>query len=125
MKSLSIILLYPLVLEAATPPTKGPAHYTLAIYSGSSPSGQRLSQVVLDCHPMGGTHPHSAQACSALDKANGYFDKLSSNGAFCTDNFEPITATAEGNGYGHPTHFTKTYSNRCALVSESDGVFDI
>ncbi|KAK9768158.1 hypothetical protein K7432_001405 [Basidiobolus ranarum] len=99
------------------------AHYQLVIHKGEDTTGKVLSQVTLNCHPTGGSHPHAKQACSALDKAEGDFEKLHNSGGICNFIFDPVTVTAKGRGFGKKVNFKKTFSNSCVADGETDGVF--
>ncbi|WP_158892812.1 SSI family serine proteinase inhibitor [Amycolatopsis anabasis] len=80
-------------------------------------------QVSLTCDPAGGTHPKSGEACAAIARANGDFDKLPVRRQACTLEYSPITATAKGNWRGKAVDFTREYPNKCAADAESSGVF--
>jgi hypothetical protein len=80
--------------------------------------------VVLDCDPVGGTHPAAADACADLSTANGHFDAIHEQQAHpCPMIYQPVTAKATGTWRGQPIDFSQTYPNRCTLGSETGSVF--
>ncbi len=81
--------------------------------------------VELSCDPPGGTHPTAAQACTTLTQVNGDFTQLEPDPeTFCTANYDPVTATAEGTYNGKPVSYQETFGNSCAMASTLGATFD-
>ncbi|MBK1786552.1 serine protease [Prauserella sp. ASG 168] len=79
--------------------------------------------VQLDCDPASGTHPATADACDALEAADGDFARLATKNQACTMIFAPLQAEATGHWRGEPVRFSTEYSNECVADAESAGVF--
>lgn len=80
--------------------------------------------VLLQCAPgPSGPHPAASDACAALEKAKGDFDKLPGNPRACTKQYEPVTVSAKGSWGTHRTAWRKTYPNACVLETATGPVF--
>lgn len=87
-------------------------------------SGTTISSTVA-CEPVSGTHPNAAAVCDALSKVDGDFTKIPrSKGMACSDDFKPVTVTAQGDWHGKAVNFTHTYSNRCYANIAMGKIFD-
>ncbi|MET9508406.1 SSI family serine proteinase inhibitor [Streptomyces flavidovirens] len=107
---------------AAVPGGPTPPHGLFLTVSGSGSTWIR--GVVLQCVPRpAGPHPEASDACAALDRAKGDFDKLPGNPRACTKQYEPVTVSASGNWRGLPTSWHKTYPNACVLDTATGPVF--
>lgn len=56
-------------------------------------------------------------ACTALRAVNREFERLIGDDTLCPQNFDPVSAHADGLWKGFPVRFAKIYSNRCVEVS--------
>ncbi|MCD9145755.1 SSI family serine proteinase inhibitor [Streptomyces albireticuli] len=79
--------------------------------------------VQLTCPDAGGHHPHAAAACADLQRAKGEPDALAGEGHLCTREYDPVTATVEGDWNGRPLVWHKTYPNACGLDAATGAVF--
>ncbi|MEB3370245.1 SSI family serine proteinase inhibitor [Saccharopolyspora mangrovi] len=81
--------------------------------------------VVLRCHPTGGNHKHTVEACAQLDQVGGSFTALQAEEPrACTLEYAPVMVSATGAWRGSEVRFEETYSNMCALRVETGVVFD-
>ncbi|MGP4016717.1 SSI family serine proteinase inhibitor [Saccharopolyspora sp. 5N708] len=84
------------------------------------------STTVLQCHPVGGTHKHAAQACTLLDEANGNLNLVDADPTrACTMEYNPIKATAVGRWHGLEVRFEQEFPNRCVLTAKTGVVFNL
>lgn len=79
--------------------------------------------VQLTCEPDAGTHPRAHEACTALESADGDFNRLPVKQQRCTMIYSPVQARAHGHWEGEPVQFTTEYSNSCFADARSGGVF--
>ncbi|RLU79330.1 protease inhibitor SIL-V5 [Streptomyces griseocarneus] len=79
--------------------------------------------VQLACPEGGGPHPHGAEACAALWRAQGEPGAVIGDGHRCTREYDPVTAAIEGDWNGHPVVWHKTYPNACALDAAKGPLF--
>ncbi|MEV4442908.1 SSI family serine proteinase inhibitor [Streptomyces sp. NPDC049577] len=79
--------------------------------------------VRLSCPEPRGHHPHAAEACERLRLAQGRPDALPMERRLCTREYDPVTATAEGDWNGRPVTWRKTFPNACALEAATGAVF--
>ncbi|MFI9723182.1 SSI family serine proteinase inhibitor [Streptomyces sp. NPDC052396] len=68
-------------------------------------------------------HPHAAEACASLTAAQGRLDALAGDHHLCTREYEPVTATADGDWHGAALHWRKDYPNACELDAATGAVF--
>jgi hypothetical protein len=92
---------------------------TVAVPDGSAES------VELACDPAGGTHPNAKAACAELHAAQGDFSALPANQApaYCTMEYQPVTAVAEGTWHGEPVKWSREFGNDCELHASTGPVF--
>lgn len=101
-------------------PATPPSTLTLTLHAAGGPA----RSVQLTCHPDTGTHPQPARACSALDAADGDFERLPADTeATCTLVYSPVRAEARGRWKGERVDFTTEYANACQAEAQSGGVF--
>ncbi|MFF7725072.1 SSI family serine proteinase inhibitor [Streptomyces sp. NPDC008001] len=79
--------------------------------------------VHLSCPDATGHHPHAAEACAVLHRAEGDPDRVTGTEHECTRQYDPVTATAEGEWNGRPVVWHKTFPNACALDVATGPVF--
>ncbi|MEV4502945.1 SSI family serine proteinase inhibitor [Streptomyces klenkii] len=79
--------------------------------------------VQLSCPDADGHHPHAAEACTTLDRAKGDPGRVTGAEHRCTRQYDPVTATAEGEWNGRPVVWHKTFPNACALDGATGPVF--
>jgi hypothetical protein len=93
----------------------------LAVASADG-SGKSVS---LGCYPPDGTHPNAKRACAELVVAQGDFDALpgQQEPAFCTMEYQPVTAVAYGMWRGEPVRWVHEYGNACSLRASTGTVF--
>ncbi|MEV6316789.1 SSI family serine proteinase inhibitor [Streptomyces sp. NPDC051776] len=90
--------------------------------SGSSETWIR--GVLLRCPPEpDGLHPRAAEACAELGRARGDLDRLPGEPGVCSDEFDPVTASAKGTYQGKSVAWRKTYANACQLSAATGNVF--
>lgn len=92
---------------------------TVAVPDGSAES------VRLTCQPPGGTHPNATRACAELLAAQGDFNDLPGNQepGFCTMEYRPVIAVAEGTWRGKPVSWEAEFGNDCTLHTVTGTVF--
>ncbi|CAM5281524.1 SSI family serine proteinase inhibitor [Streptomyces abikoensis] len=71
--------------------------------------------VQLSCPDADGHHPYAAEACTSLAKAKGDPGRVARAEHQCTRQYDPVTATAEGEWNDRPVVWHKTFPNACAL----------
>lgn len=111
----------------AAPPTLFPASaLTLTVAEGERATNSvPLRAVTLNCRPApGGTHPVPAEACAALDEADGDIDALTgAGGTGCPKKYDPVVVTIEGVWEGERVADERTFSNHCTRRAEGGTVF--
>ncbi|GAA3392412.1 SSI family serine proteinase inhibitor [Streptomyces roseoviridis] len=100
---------------APKPPTR--LHLTVTDSAGVE------KDVFLGCRPNGGNHPKADLACDALHDSAGDFDKLKGELRSCTQQYDPVTAKAEGTFNDTPVSWTKTFGNACEMEAATAPVF--
>ncbi|WP_075031429.1 SSI family serine proteinase inhibitor [Streptomyces mirabilis] len=68
-------------------------------------------------------HPHADAACQQLVPAHGEPGAVVGEKHPCTREYDPVSATAEGEWNGRPLVWHKTYPNACALDSAAGPLF--
>lgn len=86
--------------------------------------GDGGGRVTLRCHPAGGSHPDSAEACESLTEVGGYFEHLPDTGEPCTLEYRPVVVSAQGNWFKRPVDYSETFGNLCQAKVGTDRVFD-
>ncbi|MEV7192345.1 SSI family serine proteinase inhibitor [Streptomyces sp. NPDC093510] len=80
--------------------------------------------VMLHCAPEpAGHHPQAANACEAIARARGDFNRLPDDPHVCTKEYEPVTARVTGTHKGRSVSWRKTYPNACTLDADTGHVF--
>ncbi|MBO1332374.1 SSI family serine proteinase inhibitor [Streptomyces sp. VRA16 Mangrove soil] len=80
--------------------------------------------VLLSCEPEpSGHHPYAAEACAALDAAGGDLDAVRAEPHACTEEDDPVTASATGVHRGRTITWSRTFPNTCALDAATGSVF--
>ncbi|WP_306317550.1 MULTISPECIES: SSI family serine proteinase inhibitor [unclassified Streptomyces] len=80
--------------------------------------------VRLHCEPQPrGHHPYAAEACDALDVADGDLDELPSTPRVCTKQYDPVTVAATGTHRGEMIAWHKTFGNACEMEAATGYVF--
>ncbi|MFF5206502.1 SSI family serine proteinase inhibitor [Streptosporangium sp. NPDC000396] len=90
--------------------------------AGGALSAQQSVQ--LTCDPAYGTHPRATEACAELALAQGdpaLIRPLS--GVACTQQYDPVTATATGLWNGRAIRFERTFGNACLMSNATGSVF--
>ncbi|NSC20987.1 protease inhibitor SIL-V5 [Streptomyces albus subsp. chlorinus] len=106
------------------PVPERPAPSTLYLtVSGPQQVWGHGARLTCDPNPRG-SHPRAAEACAALDRANGDLDALPGDPGLCTMEHAPVTVSARGTHEGRPVTWEKTYPNSCALHRATGPVFD-
>ena len=100
------------------------ADLVLTIHEGEDVSGAILSQVILTCCPLGGTHPHLADAYSAITAVDGKFENLPIIPGICPEIFAPVTVEATGVWDEQPVAYSRTFTNHCRANRGTNNVFD-
>ncbi|WP_067485669.1 SSI family serine proteinase inhibitor [Actinomadura hibisca] len=112
-------VLAPVAPAAADPVPATELRLTLT-YPGATTSGTRT--VTLTCGPAGGKHPKAAEACAELARSGGRFEHAHGDG-FCTLEYAPVIAEAEGRWAGRPVRFRREYSNGCVMRAYTGTIF--
>ncbi|GAA3033667.1 hypothetical protein FHS39_002418 [Streptomyces olivoverticillatus] len=90
-------------------------------------SGSRntwIRGVRLECPAPKGHHPHGAEACASLKAAHGRPEGLTADRSrACTQEEDPVTATADGDWEGSRIAWRKVFPNACVLDAETGPVF--
>jgi hypothetical protein len=83
-----------------------------------------ITQASLTCLPTGGTHVNALRACMDLMLADGDFDALRGDRyQVCTQEYEPVVATAEGRWRDRVVAWQRVFGNACTLDAETGWVF--
>ncbi|MFF3491679.1 subtilase-type protease inhibitor [Streptomyces sp. NPDC002795] len=107
--------------HAATDRPEQPSHLFLTV-SGAEDTW--VHGVRLNCTPHpSGHHPYAAEACEALDAADGDLDALLVEQRICTQEYAPVTVLATGTYRGEPVDWRKTFGNACAMDASTGHVF--
>lgn len=107
--------------HAASVDTEQPSDLFLTV-SGSERTWVR--GVHLSCAPEpAGRHPYAAEACAALDAADGDLDALPVERQMCTQVYAPVTVAATGTYRGRAVDWHKTFGNRCEMEASTGPVF--
>ncbi|MFD3729470.1 SSI family serine proteinase inhibitor [Streptomyces sp. NPDC058671] len=115
--------LVPAVATAAPAPTQDTR---LQLTAERTENGQHsIGFVWLDCPASDRpAHPHRAEACAALENANGNFDALRGEPAGrCTTEHSPVTLRAQGTYQGRTVDWHRTYPNNCQATVKTGPVF--
>ncbi|MFI1888733.1 SSI family serine proteinase inhibitor [Streptomyces jumonjinensis] len=119
----AVLAAFALFALGAAAPGQSAGRGLLLTVSGSENTWIR--GVTLQCDPApAGSHPRAAQACAALDAAEGDPERLAADGRMCTMEHDPVTVTARGEHRGTPVAWRETYSNSCVMRGETAAVFD-
>lgn len=114
---------------AQSPPDDG--SFNLRLYDikgaldghGSPPHIEIIAEGHLEC-PHGGAEKDAA--CEDLIAAHGFIDRIAEGSGFCTQEYSPVYAVAEGRWKGEIRLFGKVFDNRCAAVRATGGdLFDL
>ncbi|MEU6663436.1 SSI family serine proteinase inhibitor [Streptomyces sp. NPDC046821] len=103
------------------PPASAPGALVLTV-SGDQGEWQRGETLHCDPAPYG-HHPHAAEACGALDTAQGNLDALVPSQQMCTQVYAPVTVSATGTYRGRVIDWHKTYANACTMNASTGDVF--
>ncbi|MFE7395370.1 SSI family serine proteinase inhibitor [Streptomyces sp. NPDC057557] len=81
--------------------------------------------VALFCPPAPDAHhPHAADACAAIDRAEGDLDALPGSPRLCiVEGYDPVTATATGTWDGRPVSWQRTFPDACVMDAVTGPVF--
>jgi hypothetical protein len=80
--------------------------------------------VVLRCGPVGGAHPHGAEACATLKKVSGRPERLKAPpDTVCTMEYAPITAQITGKWKGKKVNWSRKFGNTCDLARTTGVLF--
>ncbi|HZG04534.1 MAG TPA: SSI family serine proteinase inhibitor [Streptomyces sp.] len=111
----------PAIATAAGPAPEPRTELVLAVTPGRHSPGTKAT---LECEPAGGSHPTAQDACDKLIAVDGDFGALKpAPGLGCTDEYDPVTAVAQGTWRGEEVSFTKEFTNLCRAVVGTDLVF--
>ncbi|MEU6080408.1 SSI family serine proteinase inhibitor [Streptomyces sp. NPDC047108] len=110
----------------AAPPHRqaGPAPSDGLALTVSGSGDTWIRGVLLRCSPEpDGLHPRAAEACAEVERARGDLDRLSGEPAVCSDEFDPVTASAKGMFQGESVVWRRTYANACRMSAATGNVF--
>ncbi|WP_018640139.1 SSI family serine proteinase inhibitor [Parafrankia elaeagni] len=121
--AIAVVAVAPASASAYAGPGPVRGAFILTVSAGEKP--YQGKPVVLICPPNAATsHPNPVQACAAIAKAGGDFDRLPIDPAvLCPFIYDPVTATADGRWGKKAVHWTKTFGNSCLLYAETNPVF--
>ncbi|MFI1801300.1 SSI family serine proteinase inhibitor [Streptomyces sp. NPDC020379] len=111
------------LLALAAPPAAGESDHGRLFLTVSGAQNTWTRGLQLTCPDGDGHHPHGAAACAALHRAQGEPGDVIVESHLCTREYDPVTATAEGDWNGRPIVWHKTYPNACALDAATGPVF--
>lgn len=82
-------------------------------------------RVHLSCAPYrSGDHPYGYTACQQLARAGGQPSQIrSTQGFYCTREYDPVTVTARGLWDGTYIYYQSTFGNSCLLRASTGSVF--
>ncbi|GAA0355974.1 SSI family serine proteinase inhibitor [Streptomyces olivoreticuli] len=112
-----------LLALAAPPAAAGESEHGRLFLTVSGAQNTWTRGLQLTCPEAGGHHPHGPEACAALRRAQGEPGEVAGENHLCTREYDPVTATAEGDWNGRPIVWHKTYPNACALDVATGPVF--
>ncbi len=103
-------------VPSAEPPPGAPHRWvTLGLRNGSI-LWPPTKIALLECAPIGGTHPHPREACAVLSKVRGDLSLLKPPpDLICPGNYEPISAWSAGEWDGKLVSGLRVYGNFCEL----------
>ncbi|MFI6644079.1 SSI family serine proteinase inhibitor [Streptomyces sp. NPDC050504] len=78
---------------------------------------------LLDCPPRFSPHPQARAACDAITWARGDLDALPGDPHPCTDEYDPVTVTAEGTWRSGRVSWSRTFPNACDMDAATGPVF--
>lgn len=93
----------------------------LTVTQGDARSSDTRGTMLL-CDPPQG-HGKAAEACAALEAANGDLAVLPPRNTYCPMHYAPVTARAQGQWNGRPVDYTETFSNGCVMAGRTGSVF--
>ncbi|MEV5505417.1 SSI family serine proteinase inhibitor [Streptomyces orinoci] len=113
------------VLLAPAPPSAAAEQERGSLFLTVSGAGNTwIRGLRLVCPSPGRSHhPHAAEACAGLSAAHGRLDALTGDRQLCTKEYDPVTATADGDWQGMVVHWRKDYPNACLLDAATGTVF--
>jgi hypothetical protein len=89
-----------------------------------TPHGGAPTTVALSCDPLGGNHPHPAEACADLAKVDGQIGHIQPRtGEMCPTFIAPVHAQAVGRWGSTPVDYDRTWGNACELRRATGAVF--
>ncbi|MGW7576854.1 subtilase-type protease inhibitor [Streptomyces sp. NPDC054765] len=121
--------------QAAAPaqPTRtgglyAPTELVLTVGQGESRATATVQRAVtLSCMPAAaGSHPDPRAACAQLRAVAGDFNAVTGTASqrLCTKEWNPYVVTADGVWQGKRVSYTYTFANPCAMINDSDAVFE-
>ena len=106
-----------LTILPATSATAAEATYSLSVQQNDTGA---VSTMGLTCQPPSG-HPHAQQACSQLNRADGFIENIPAASGVCPLIYAPVTVRATGTWQGEPRTYEETFSNSCVANLETGG----
>ncbi len=100
----------------------GTADYLLQVVSHSGAPDGKVSQVrwaVLDCDPVGGSHPRAEEACDLIAEHGDVAGVSVGWNSACTMDYRPVTVRVTG-----AEQYEETFGNECAMKNTKGAVFD-
>lgn len=117
-RTASTLFAVPALVLALVAPAHGETPAERHVLSVRSESEGWVRQVVLECAPVGGTHPRAEEACEAIAEAGSIEDVTGSQNP-CPMIYAPVVATAHGGGV-----YQQEFPNHCMLLTQKGAVFD-
>jgi Subtilisin inhibitor-like len=106
-----------LAILPATSASAADASYTLSMVHNDTGA---VSTMGLTCQPPSG-HPYAQQACSQLNRADGFIENIPPADGVCLLIYDPVTVRATGTWQGEPRVYEETFSNSCVANLETGG----
>ena len=88
--------------------------------------GKKTRSALLQCGPVGGSHPEAVRACGELQAVGGHFKHLGRGGTStqkCTAKAGPVTVKAQGKWGDRDVNYAAVFPDRCGLQKATGSVF--
>ncbi|MEV0830192.1 SSI family serine proteinase inhibitor [Nonomuraea rubra] len=110
------------VLPSASPVHAAPKENGLFLMV-SGKQGTWLRAIGIYCPGRADQHPYGRVVCDLLADVDGDFNRLPGDAHLCTDEKDPVTATATGTWGNRRISWKKTFSSACLLDEATAPVF--
>ncbi|WP_436760609.1 SSI family serine proteinase inhibitor [Streptosporangium sp. V21-05] len=83
----------------------------------------RVRTVRLGCTPTYGTHPRGPEACVMLSRAQGDPAYVRLPWVGCSQQYDPVSVSADGTWNDHYIRYRRTFDNPCELRAATGAIF--